>query len=238
MDLNINSKFCLIGNSHISQFIKHGDDANLMDILYGYGASICGLFNQNSYLQLSKQILNYQSNYPNKTLVFFLGQSDIEFIYYYKSVKQNEKIDINSFIDNLIEKYIHFLTSFITNKYVLLGINPHVIKDIKHIYNVNFTETNQNNPAGENNSDKYKFEDYLHIYNDTYETRFKNSMIFNEKLKQKCENKNINYITINDTILDLNQNVKNIYMPNGIDHHLVKNMDLYTHLILKLRPFL
>ena len=108
-------KFCLIGNSHISQFNININD-NLIDILYGYGASICGLWNENSKLKLQNQILNYQKMYPDKILIFFLGQTDIEFIYYYKSVKQNKKIDIDVFIDNLVERYISFINTFITNK--------------------------------------------------------------------------------------------------------------------------
>ena len=33
-------------------------------------------------------------------MVFFLGQSDIEFIYYYRCIKMNKKIDIDDFITN------------------------------------------------------------------------------------------------------------------------------------------
>ena len=48
-------KFCLIGNSHTDQF-KNPE----LKILYGYGASICGLYNENSVLKLKEKILNYQ----------------------------------------------------------------------------------------------------------------------------------------------------------------------------------
>lgn len=225
--------FCLIGNSHLSQF----GDNEIMEKLYGYGASICGLWNENSVLKLKDKILDYQYNNPYSTLVFFLGQSDIEFIYYYKSVKQNQKLDINIFIDNLIEQYLEFIKTCITNKCVVLGINPHVVSDIKHIYNVNFMEKNIN-PAGENNCEKYNFDDYLHIYNDSYETRFNNNMMFNKKLSEECIKSNINYITINDIILDENNNINAKYKPTHIDHHLIEHIDLYNHLIYKLQPFL
>lgn len=229
------SKLAIIGNSHLSQFVVNNDKLNK---IYGYGASICGLWNENSKLKLKEQILNYQSSNKDKTLIFFLGQSDIEFIYYYKSVKQNKKLDINLYIEELVEKYISFIKKYITNKCIILGINPHVIQNIEHIYNVNFKEKLLNNPAGENNSEKYKFNDYLHIYNDSYETRFNNNMLFNKKLQEECAINNINYVTINDIILDENNKVKSKYMPQHIDHHLKQNIDLYQHLLYKVKPFL
>jgi len=102
------NKFCLIGNSHISQF----NNTNL-NVLYGYGASICGLYNDNSRLKLKEQILDYQHFNPEKTLVFFLGQSDVEFIYYYKSIKNNYKTNINEFLDDIVDKYVNFITPFL-----------------------------------------------------------------------------------------------------------------------------
>ena len=224
------NNFAIIGNSHLSQF-----DNPHMKTIYGYGASILGLWNENSVLQLKKHILDYQKNNKNDILVFFLGQTDIEFIYYFKSVKQNKKIDINEYIHDLVDKYISFIKTFITNKVVILGINPHVIKDIQHTYNVNFTEKTPQNPNGDNSSDKYKFSDYLHIYNDSYETRCSYNMLFNKMLEEKCKHNNVNYITDNDIILDDNGNVKEKYFPRLVDHHLVKNIDLYNHLVEKLK---
>jgi hypothetical protein len=64
---------------------------------------------------LKEQILDYQNLNPEKTLVFFLGQSDVEFIYYYKSIKQNYKIDITEFLDDIVNKYIDFIVKYIKN---------------------------------------------------------------------------------------------------------------------------
>jgi hypothetical protein len=228
----MNDKFCIIGNSHVSQFNYK------MNTIYGYGASICGLWNDNSVTKLKEKILVYQKENPKKTLIFFLGQSDVEFIYYFKSVKQNKKIDIEEFISNLINSYILFIKKFISNKVIILGINPHVITNINHIYKVNFKEKSLNNPTGENNSEKYKFENYKHIYNDSYEKRFDNHIHFNEKLKKECDTNNVNYVSINDIILDKNNKVKPKYMPKIIDHHLVKNIDLYYHLLEKIKSFI
>jgi len=195
--------FCLIGNSHTSQF-----DSNNLKKLYGYGASIFGLLNENSSLKLKEQILQYQHLNPKTTLIFFLGQTDIEFIYYYRSVKQNKKLDIIFYIDDLIEKYIYFIKNYITNDCIILGINPHVIKDIKHTFNVNFRATNghtnghtNGDPNGSNNL-TINFEDYTHIYNDSYEDRFKFNMVFNEKIQVECTKNNIKYCDLTKYILN------------------------------------
>ena len=66
------NNFAIIGNSHLSQF-----DNPHMKTIYGYGASILGLWNENSVLQLKKHILDYQKNNKNDILVFFLCQTDI-----------------------------------------------------------------------------------------------------------------------------------------------------------------
>lgn len=229
---NLYNNFCLIGNSHTSQF----SEDKLIDILYGYGASICGLSNKNSVLKLSDRILEYQQNNPSKVLVFFLGQTDIEFIYYFKSARQNKKLDIIEFIDKLVEDYIYFIKNNISNKCVILGINPTVIENNFHIFKVNFEETNQHNPNG-HFDEKAKYSDYQHIYNDSYETRFSYNIIFNNKLKEKCKENNINYCDINKYILDENNNVKYEYMPNYVDHHLVKNKKLFYYLLDELKQF-
>jgi hypothetical protein len=227
------NKFCLIGNSHTSQF----DESEKLDILYGYGASIGGLLNENSYLRLKDTILNYQKENPNKIFIFFLGQTDIEFIYYFKSVKQNKKLEKISYINDLIQNYIYFIKNYITNDCVILGINPHVIDDIKHIFNVNFRANCENDPNGKNNL-TINFEDYLHIYNDSYEERFNFNKYFNDKLKVECKNNNIKYCDMNKYILDENNRVKTEYLPKYTDHHIAKNKNLFYYLLVEINKIL
>jgi hypothetical protein len=220
------TKFCIIGNSHTSQF-----DNQTLNILYGYGASICGLYNENCVLNLKQRILDYQDSNPEKKLLFFLGQSDIEFIYYYRSIIYKNKICINEFINDLVTKYIEFIKMYIKNPFVL-GINPTVIKNNEHIFNVNFREKNTINPAGSLISE-LTYEDVKDYYDD-FQIRFNNNLKFNEKLKSECINNNIIYVDLNDDILDNDMNVKDIYKPTGDNHHIVKNISLYNHLIDKL----
>lgn len=225
------NNICIIGNSHISQF-----DSENLDNIYGYGASIFGLLNENSHLKLKDQILEYQKINPHKIFIFFLGQTDIEFIYYYKCVLQNKKIDIKLYIDDLIRKYIFFVKTYITNDFIFLGINPHVIKDINHIFNINFRNPENGDINGEYKSD-INFTDYEYIYNSTYEDRFKYNLDFNENLKNECIKNNIKFCDLTKYILNNNYEVKKEYMPIIDDHHLIKSKTLYMNLIHEINLF-
>ena len=225
-------RFCLIGNSHVSQF-----DNPRLNILYGYGASICGLYNEYSTLKLKDRILSYQALNPGKHLVFFLGQSDVEFIYYYRCIRNNTKTNINEFIDDIVEKYVEFITTYIKNP-IVLGINPTVIKSNEHIFNVNFRETNNiNNPAGSYHT-KITYEDVKHFY-DGYEQRFENNLLFNKKLNDECLKRCIPYIDLNKNVLDDNNHVRVEFLPDAInDHHLKTNRKLCAYLFHELTPIM
>lgn len=231
MSSNIINKFCVVGNSHLNQF-----DDGPYHRLYGYGASICGLTNENSTLKLKQKVLEYQQENPDKTLVFFLGQSDVEFIYYFRSIKQIQKLDINEFIDTLTTNYVEFLKEYI-KKPIVLGINPTVIKNNIHIFNVNFRDSQAkelNNPTGTYSHIDY--EDVKEFYDD-FKTRFAYSLLFNKVLKDKCEANKIIYIDINDEVLDEDGNVKEIYKPSVDDHHLQRSPLLYQALIRKVSNY-
>ena len=225
-------KFCLIGNSHASQF-----NNDKLCVLYGYGASICGLYNDNSVLKLKEKILEYQQTHPEKYLVFFLGQSDIEFIYYYKSIKNNCKMDITDFTNEIVQKYIEFVIKYI-NKPIILGINPTVIKSNEHIFNVNFRDaiSMNTNPSGSTDLN-VKYDDVKHFYDD-FEQRFINNLNFNKILHKECLKHNVTYIDLNKYILDEKNNVKEEYLLNFDDHHLKPNNNLYVYLINELMGFI
>jgi hypothetical protein len=209
----------------------------LIWIFYTGGrASICGLYNTNSKLNFKDKIINYQLSNPAKKLVFFLGQSDVEFIYYYRCIKNNKRLLYKEFMDETIQKYIEFIITNIKNP-IILGINPTVIKSNKHIFNVNF-RAGDNNPDNPNGSDDFtmQYENIKHFY-DEFEKRFDNNMEFNKTLKDECNQKNITYIDLNNEIFDEHLNVKGIYLPINDDHHLVKNTRLTNELIRQLTPY-
>jgi hypothetical protein len=219
---------CFIGNSHLSQFSL--DKLNVQgfltcQVIYCTGASIKGLCNPDSKLQLKKQILDFQNLNPDYTLVFFLGQVDIEFGYYYKCTIDNKKHDVHDYIISLIKKYESFLSKELTNPFVILSINPTVIRNIEHNFNVSFKCPNGNNGFYSEENPDILFENYKDtIYNDSYEVRYKNNKLFNEELNKMCEKNKYKYINFWEMVLDSAGNVKEEYMPkNENDHHLCKN---------------
>ena len=126
-------KIVIIGNSHLDQFKPHFYLPN-ENILEVPGASIRGLRNDNSFTGLNKKIKDSCAD----AYIFHLGLVDIEFGYYYKSALINKKIDKQDFIKDTISIYLNYLKSLNTNKIVIIGVNPTVINDMKHIFYVNF----------------------------------------------------------------------------------------------------
>jgi hypothetical protein len=214
---------CFIGNSHVDQFNIDSFLSNTsgrIDKLYCMGASIKGLANPNSVLQLKPMILDYQSKNPSSRLMFFLGQVDIEFGYYFKCVKDNVKHDIHEYIDNLVVLYEKFLASEITNTFYVLGINPSVIRDIRHNYIVSFECPNGINGFYSEVGHGIQFKDVEHIYNDSLETRCSYTKIFNQSLADMCRRRNFNFIDISPVLLEEGV-LKSKYVPAGDrEHHL------------------
>lgn len=231
-------KICFIGNSHIDQFKENINLTIYPDIeiekIYAIGASIKGLVNENSRLQLKEQILNYQKQNPTSILLFFLGQVDIEFGYYYKCVKDNKKYNINEYVNDLVNKYLIFIKENIKNECYIISINPTVISNIEHNFNVCFRCNNGNIGFYSELNTCFTFDNYKDtIFNDNYSTRYNNNKIFNTILKEESEKENINYIDLWNIITD-NDQVKEQFIPTTIDHHLVVNAPILTEYILSL----
>lgn len=236
----MNYNLVFIGNSHISQFDLQSAESlyNMsIDSLEFPGASVKGLINFNSQTGLYQKIKCY--DFSNKLAIFNLGQCDIEFGYYYKSVKSNNKLGINIFIDDVIEKYDSFLAN-IEYDFIVLAINPCVVDDIRHNFYVNWYDNvchkeNYINETGALNHNM-KFEDYLHIYNDDLKTRNNYHKLFNDKLAEMCKLKNYKFINLyyeitnKDIVLDEFKN-------NSLDHHLKKNIKLFDILFRKIQAF-
>jgi hypothetical protein len=233
-------KLCFIGNSHLSQFsLDKQNDTGVLTCqsIYCMGASIKGLCNPESKLQLKKQILDFQNCNPDYTLVFFLGQVDIEFGYYYKCVVDNKKHDIHEYIISLINKYELFLSKELTNPFVILSINPTVIKNIEHNFNVSFRDTNGKDGFYSDVKPDILFENYKDsIYNDSYEVRFNNNKLFNDELEKMCKKNKYKYINFWEMVLDSHGNVSQEYVPIvENDHHLRQNgFKLLTFIYSKL----
>mgnify|MGYP000861068337 CR=1 FL=1 len=214
---------CFIVNSHGGQFNldKYNGIHNINNI-YCLGSSIKGLTNPLSKLQLYKKIDEYYHKNPDVTFIYFLGQVDIEFGFFYKQWKIQKKISIEDYIDDLITCYQTYLLNHNNYNFIILPINPNVITDVKHIFKVCFLENNGKD-AGYSEETKLKFDDVKHLYNLSHEELYYHNKLFNKKLKQMCLKNNFKYIDFIPMLLDKDGCVKQQFKPRHIDHHLVCN---------------
>ncbi len=219
-------KVVIVGNSHLDQFKPYLYIPN-ENILQISGASIRGLINNNSTTGLNKKI---KDSCPD-ACIFHLGLVDIEFGYYYKSFLANEKLNKQHFIADTISIYLKFLKS-LTCKIVIIGVNPTVITDMRHNFNINF-EDDPNNILQETGKGyrEVTYESLSHIYDDTIEERNMFLKDMNEALKSMCEENNFTFYDLWDELIDTDgKHIKTMYMPPHLDHHLVTSSSIYNKL--------
>ena len=100
------------------------------------GASIKGLSNPNSKLQLNEKIQKYSFENPDSILVFFLGQVDIEFGYYYKCVCDKIKYKIEDYINEIINTFEKYLLTSVKNKFIIWPRNSPIFIVYSLLYNI------------------------------------------------------------------------------------------------------
>jgi hypothetical protein len=224
-------ELCFIGNSHVSQLYYNIENIDCEDpthysnkiiAIYKQGASIKGLVNINSTLGLIHSIHKFIYKNPSYNLIYFLGQVDIEFGYYYKCIKDNIKYDINVYISHIIDLYESHLLSINEKKYIL-SINPCVLTDNKRLFEICFREDNGKVGFYSEVNNSINYENYKH-YIDNYSIRYNNNRLFNKCLKEMCTKNNFKYIDFWHLVED-NGLVKDEYIPKHIDHHLLNPND-------------
>lgn len=231
-------QLCFIGNSHVGQLYNFNElyvqgkvNSNYI-ALYKLGASIKGLTNTNSKLKLRETLEEFQYYNPSYKLIFFLGQVDIEFGYYYKCIKDNIKYDINNFINNLITLYEQYLLTLKCDIHIL-SINPCVLTDNERLFNICFKDGNGEQGYYSENNNSINYNDYKYLIDD-YSTRYNNNILFNIRLKEMCIKNKFNYIDFWHIVTNNNQ-IKDDYFPKNIDHHLLHpNDDIFNYIRLNI----
>lgn len=119
----------IFGDSHVLSYgiTKKYELFNVIENHFT-GSSITGLNNFYSTLNAGKKIREIMKNIKKNDIVLFqFGQVDIEYIYHYKLWVKNENIDITTFIEDLVNKYMIFITSLdIINKCVVVVSSIHL----------------------------------------------------------------------------------------------------------------
>lgn len=111
-----------IGEVHYSRIIRpeYVSIWKLFDDMEFYGGSIIATYHD----QVKKLMEEYKPDY----VIFALGQTDLEFEYYYRAIILGE--DVDNFIDETIEKYHRYIET-IQNEYgggvIIKGVNPSVL---------------------------------------------------------------------------------------------------------------
>lgn len=201
LDNNI-KEVILFGDSHTLCFCGSSfwDKVLLIDNKYLIinrnkdSVSISGLNNENSKTKYNNIIeLNFLNQNNNYNL-FKLGQVDVEYVYYYKTLIKKENITKIQFYNNIVEKYINFIKKFNGNK-IICGINlpssGSTTNDIIHLKKV--LQTNMN-------IDESMVE---------HQTKMKDHILFNKILKDSCISNNITYFDlIEESIVYNNDNIE------------------------------
>lgn len=216
-------KFCIAGDPNAAYYARDGKVAQFMDSylgklfysqsFYTYSACIRGLDKtqtppkdpypvDNLAIQLDRFIPGYKGDY----LVIGLGQFDLEFDYYYRSVIEQKNTD--RFIDELVDIYRAYLQS-VKEKHgigiVIRGLNPTVlVHDLTSQYYI-ANQVAQFYGSGNKEADT---ELYLRIIRGisrmdfTYAKRFEQVRQFNEALKSLAKELGGHYFDIWDKVID------------------------------------
>jgi len=223
-------KIAFIGNSHTTQLYSNIENVSDLSIkynggvlsLYKIGASIKGLVNPNSRLGLKTMIKTFSEINSDYTLVYFLGQVDIEFGYYYKCIKDNIKYDVTEYIVDLINRYESYLLEQHKDIYIL-SINPCVLRNEERLFDICFREINGNMGYYSEENDSIKFENCKDFI-DCYSIRYTHNKLFNKHLLDMCKRNNFTYIDFWH-LVEENDTVRDEYNPKNIDHHLLNPND-------------
>lgn len=137
------------------------------------------------------------------------GQVDIEYNFYYKLYHKKESLIKDIFYTNIIIDYITFINSLIKQfphiHFIINGVNMPNVYDLQHYL---------------------KLTSGIQIPKTKYENLFNNHNLFNIKLKNKCEEKNIPYF---DLTYETTSNGKLKPEFIGKDHHLAGGDSLNPH---------
>lgn len=205
----------IFGDSHSRVFKKIKLENYNIDVDSISGASLSGLFNKNSKLQVKSKILNYLQHNKPSFLILKFGQVDIDLQYYFRLVIKNEKIKKHEYINKLITNYIDFILEisklYPKQQIIIYGINPPTLIDKQKCFKYTLRII-----AEKNINDKIKNK-LLNVI-DNIEIRTQLSKLFNETCKKSCIKHNIKYTEVFDEILENNIVMKKF--TNNNDHHL------------------
>jgi hypothetical protein len=207
-------------NRYPNQKIMQNSEYRYVYYFYLAGTAAAG-FRPNHSSKTGAFTMAYEYIKPLKDtvkLVFKFGQVDMDRVYLYKCVDTNKKLDLDTFIDDTIAKYISGLLEFkkLNKNIYIFGINPPSTRTVR----IMLSQIGQQD----------KFNEYKTLpYDFLLESRTDDFRLFNEKLKAQCEKYNFTYLDCWDRLVDDHQSVTRVlkflyYRPDSDDNHIyIKN---------------
>lgn len=194
----------IFGDSHSRSFFGKKEqiifDNFIVHNKFKSKVSMSGITNPKSISNYHNEVVDFINSRVDDTDIycFKLGQVDIEYVYNFKKYIKMENIDFIDFCNNIIDKYLEFLSNLKKN-IIVCGPNlPNYDKSVSAIY-----ET-------------------LNIQNTDEVIQFKNIneniMMFNEILKEKCGEKNILFADFIPLLKNDENMLKTEFI--GVDHHI------------------
>lgn len=186
----------IFGDSHSKCFYRNEflnvDNINIYNH-YKSSVSMKGLSNLNSRLKYHEFIFDKLTevqpieNTKNICLLKF-GQVDIEYNYFYKVYNNKENLIIEEFYKSLVQNYILYIenlkSSFPHIEFVINGVNMPNMYDIQ----------------------KYIKDNICFITEEiSYESQFRNHLMFNKILSSECVDKNILYFDLTNETTNKNK---------------------------------
>lgn len=179
-------------------------------------ASARGLSNKNSRSQTNSKIIDIIHENPDKSVIFFFGKVDMDFIINYK-YNENDGINMETFVTETVDKYIGFISTLNITKNVFLCELPVPHIDDNYMREILISEENFRNA-------KYKLGeditiDLKEIKIISKEQLYDLTLLFNKCLKNWCEKNNYKFIEINKYFTT--KYIPDMYVrKNKLDHHL------------------
>ena len=222
-DLDIKSKnfikdlktITLLGDSHTLCFCGSSlwnknlliDDNTLIINRNRDSVSISGLNNPKSKTGYNKIINDNFKNKINCYNLFKLGQVDVEYVYYYKTLVKMENITKTDFYTNIIDKYLEYLNKFNNGNKIICGINLHASG--KTDFDINYLKTIIGIDI---DIDKTLF---------NHQIKMEDHLKFNKILKEKCILNNITYFDLTEECIEIKNNsfeLKQQFKEGGIHY--------------------
>jgi hypothetical protein len=207
-------------NRYPNQQIIQNSEYRYVYYFYSSGATASG-FRPNHVSETGAFAMSYDYVKQLKNtvkLVFKFGQVDMDVVHPYKCIDTNQKIDLNSFIDDTIAKYISGILAFkeFNKNIYIFGINPPSTRTVRVILS--------------NTGQHKRFHEYKTLpYDFLLENRTADFRLFNQKLKAACEQNGLIYLDCWDRLVDDHQSVTRVlkfpyYRPDSDDNHIyIKN---------------